>query len=95
MQCVASKGQIKLKADWQALDSPKKQTDEFVLFAFLLFMATNHIRLFVFWKNLRRSNLLFGFILLLLPQPSILQNQGKTTRSCLQRCPCLSCNNTP
>ena len=27
------KGQIKLKADWHAVDSPKKQTDEFDLFA--------------------------------------------------------------
>ena len=25
------------KADWQAIDSPKKRTDEFVLIAFLLF----------------------------------------------------------
>ena len=24
------------KADWRAIDSPKKRTDEFVLFAFLL-----------------------------------------------------------
>ena len=27
------KGQIKSKADWRAVDSPKKQTDEFDLFA--------------------------------------------------------------
>ena len=33
------KGQIKPKADWRAVDSPKKQTNEFVLFAFLLFTA--------------------------------------------------------
>ena len=33
------KGQLISKADWWAIDSPKKQTDEFVLFAFLLFMA--------------------------------------------------------
>ena len=33
------KGQIKLKAYWRAVDSPKKQTNEFVLFAFLLFTA--------------------------------------------------------
>ena len=30
---LSSKGQIKPKADWQAVDSPKKQTDEFDLFA--------------------------------------------------------------
>ena len=33
------KGQLISKAGWRAIDSPKKQTDEFVLFAFLLFMA--------------------------------------------------------
>ena len=27
------KGQLILKADWRAIDSPKKWTDEFVLFA--------------------------------------------------------------
>ena len=31
------KGQLILKADWRAIDSPKKRTDE--LFAFLLFTA--------------------------------------------------------
>ena len=34
-----AKGQLILKADWHAIDSPKKQTNEFVLFAFLLFTA--------------------------------------------------------
>ena len=34
-----SKGQLFSKADWRAIDSPKKRTDEFVLFAFLLFTA--------------------------------------------------------
>ena len=33
------KGQLITKADWRAIDSPKKRTDEFDLFAFLLFMA--------------------------------------------------------
>ena len=33
------KGQLISKADWRAIDSPKKWTDEFVLFAFLLFTA--------------------------------------------------------
>ena len=36
-----SKGQMKPKADWLAVDSPKKRKDECVLFAFLLFPA-NH-----------------------------------------------------
>ena len=30
---TTSKGQLISKADWRAIDSPKKQTDEFVLFA--------------------------------------------------------------
>ena len=34
------KGQIQPKADWRAIDSSKKQTNGFVLFAFLLFMAS-------------------------------------------------------
>ena len=32
-----TKGQLILKADWHAIDSPKKQMDGFVSFAFLLF----------------------------------------------------------
>jgi hypothetical protein len=38
MNC--SKGQLILKADWRAIESPKKRTDEFILFAFLLFTAS-------------------------------------------------------
>ena len=34
-----SKGQLISKADWRAIDSPKKRTYKFVLFAFLLIMA--------------------------------------------------------
>ena len=36
---IIVKGQLILKADWCAIDSPKNRTDEFVLFAFLLFTA--------------------------------------------------------
>ena len=36
---VTFKGQLISTADWRAIDSPKKQTDEFVLFAFLLITA--------------------------------------------------------
>jgi hypothetical protein len=36
---MLSKGQLISKADWRAIDSPKKRTEEFVLFAFLLFTA--------------------------------------------------------
>ena len=41
-----TKGQLISKADWSALDSPKKQTDKVVLFAFLLLMA-NKLNSFV------------------------------------------------
>ena len=41
-----TKGQIKPKADWRTVDSTKKQINEFVLFAFLLFTA-NRSNLFV------------------------------------------------
>ena len=34
---LCTKGQLISKADWRAIDSPKKGTDEFVVFAFLLF----------------------------------------------------------
>ena len=34
-----AKGQLISKADCRAIDSPKKEPDEFVLFAFLLFTA--------------------------------------------------------
>ena len=34
-----TKGQLILIADCRTIDSPKKRTDEFVLFAFLLFTA--------------------------------------------------------
>ena len=63
-QCFLTKGQLKPKADLRAIDSPKELTDEFVLFAFLLFTAnkSNQIRLFVFYENLRCANPAFGFI---------------------------------
>ena len=38
-ETVFAKGQLISKADWRAIDSPKKRRDEFVLFAFLLFTA--------------------------------------------------------
>ena len=31
--CLCIKGQLISKADWRAIDSPKKRTDEFDLFA--------------------------------------------------------------
>ena len=57
-----SEGQIKPKADWRAIDSHKKRTDKFVLFAFFTLQQTNQISPFVFWENLQLANLLFSFI---------------------------------
>ena len=34
---ITTKGQLISKADWRAIDSPKQRTDDFLLFAFLLF----------------------------------------------------------
>ena len=61
------KGQIKPKADWPAIDCPKKRTNEFVLSGnkissfkyFQTVMAKeNQIRSFIFWKNRWWANLL-------------------------------------
>ena len=69
----ATKGQIKPKADWRAIDSPKKRTNEFffhdspeileiLISSFKYFrtvMAKNkQIHSFVFWENLWSANLL-------------------------------------
>ena len=39
LKFIYSKGQLISKEDWCTIDSPKKRTDEFVLFTFLLFRA--------------------------------------------------------
>ena len=54
-----TKGQLISKAIYGLLTSPKKRTDEFVLFAFLLFTANKSNYPFIFWENLRLANLLF------------------------------------
>jgi hypothetical protein len=55
--CLFTKGQIKPKADWPAIDSPKQQMNEFVLFDFLLFMAnkTNSFVLFLGESTARQN----------------------------------------
>ena len=50
------------KADWCAIDFPKKRTDEFVLFAFLLFTVNKSNSSVCFWENLGLANLLFDSI---------------------------------
>ena len=56
------KGHLISKADLRAIDSPKKRTDEFVLFAFLLFTANKSNSSVRFMGESTRANLLFGFI---------------------------------
>ena len=54
-----TKGQIKPKADWHAVDSTKKRMNKFLFFfAMKSKKAKKQIGLFVFWENLWRANLL-------------------------------------
>ena len=57
----ARKGQRKPKADWCAVDSPKKRTKEFVLFAFSLFLAnkTNSFIRFLGESTARQNGIWF------------------------------------
>ena len=47
-----AKDQIKLKADWSAIDSPKQRTNKFVLFAFFAFHSkqSKFVRSFIFGR---------------------------------------------
>ena len=60
--CIFTKGQTKPKADWRAIDSPEKRTNEF-FFAVKSKKSKKQkskkqIGSFVFWENLRHANLL-------------------------------------
>ena len=57
-----TKGQIKPKADWRAADSPKKQTNEFVFVAFLLFTAKKQNSFVRFLGESTAHKSAFGFI---------------------------------
>ena len=63
------------QAYWRAIDSPKKWTDEFVLFAYLLFTANKSNLSVCFLENLQHANLLFGFIW---PLETMADNQNKS-----------------
>ena len=55
------KGQIKPKTDWRAVDSPKKRTNEFGCFGFLLF-AAKKLNLFLwFFGESTAPQSAFGF----------------------------------
>ena len=62
MFCPLAKSQIKPKGDWRAVDSPKKRTNEFVLFAVKSIKAdkTNSLVCFLGESTARQSA--FGFI---------------------------------
>ena len=52
MQNRFTKGQLISKADWRAIDSPKKRTGEFDLFAVKSKKANKTISAVDFWENL-------------------------------------------
>ena len=58
-----TKGQIKPKADWRVVDSPKKRTNKFILFTFSLFTANKTKSFICLWENLPRANPAFSFFL--------------------------------
>ena len=63
LSCLGgNKGHLILKADWRAIDSPKKRMDEFVLFAFLLFTSNESNSFVCFLGESTASHQLFGFI---------------------------------
>jgi hypothetical protein len=51
------KGQIKTKADWRTVDSPKKRTNEFGFFCREKQTNKKQICSFLFWENLWCANL--------------------------------------
>ena len=59
---IVHKGQIKPKADWRAMDSPKKRTNEFVEISSFKYFRTvkkkKQIGFFGFWENLWPAKLL-------------------------------------
>ena len=59
---ILPKDQIKPKADWHAIDSPKNVQINLFCLLFCFSQQTKQIHSFVFWKNLRRANPAFGFI---------------------------------
>ena len=65
MRCFTnSKGQIKPKADWRAIDSPKKTNERIWVFSamtvrkYLKPKEKHQIGSFGFWENLQNANLL-------------------------------------
>ena len=59
---LVTKGQIKPKADWRDIDSPKKRTNEFVLFAVISKQATKTNSFVCFLGESTARQSAFGFI---------------------------------
>jgi hypothetical protein len=57
---LCSLGQIKTKADWRAIDSPKKRTNESFFFAMTVWKYLKLEISFAFWENLQCANLLLS-----------------------------------
>ena len=65
-----AKGQLILKADWRGIDSPKKRTDKFVSFSFLLFMANkSNLSLRLLGESAARQSALWFYLTFNTPQP--------------------------
>ena len=62
IESADSKGQIKPKTDWRAVDSPKKRTNEFVLFALKSKKAKKTNLFFHFLGESMARKSAFGFI---------------------------------
>ena len=76
-----AKGQLILKADWRGIDSPKKRTDKFVLFSFLLFMANkSNLSLRLLGESASRQSALWFYLTLNTPQGGSKLNVIKSDR---------------
>ena len=75
---MRTKGQLISKADWRAIDSPKKQTDEFILFAFLLFTANKSNLSVHFLGESKASQFAYRFYLTFsdLKRPTLFENES-------------------
>ena len=60
---IIAKGQLISKADWRTIDPPKNIRTTLFSLPFYSSLQTNQICPYISWENLRRANLLFGFIL--------------------------------
>ena len=79
---IVHKGQIKPKADWRAIDSPKKQTNKQTICFVCFFAFHSKQNKFIFWENLWLPNPAFCFIwpLELVTKSQLVEIQMKTPK---------------